>query len=569
MTQSLVFRQKQTTQIRAVAHASVTLAAVWALSLPACASRGMQQQAITGGASGTVDTGGVLGSTATTNAGTASGSGAAALSSGGRIAAAGSGGAAGTSTRTVGPARGPAGAGATGGAGTGGAAGAGSGGTAAAVGGDTGWVTVHNDFFWYDVSGNRINVRSGTLRKFGELWYWYGAANGLRDQTCYTSPDLIHWTSKGVVLHLTVETNRMDVLYNAATQTYVMFMKYNGNGASLGIATASVPEGPYTFMSQTMVDNARMGDMSVFQDDDGQAYLAYVSWAISTNGSHGIYRMSPDYLKLDKRIAYWMSGGREATHIFKRDGVYYYGTSQTAGIDPSATQYYMASSLSGPWAASVGLMTPGSTSTYETQCDFVVPFAGSQGTFYMYDGDRWKQNAGSQGDYVWLPIDFDAKGLPSMRYYQDWDFNPARGTWRTFDPTRDLARGKTATASSASGTNTAASVTTTTTSKDYSATRWQSAAGDPQWIMVDLGAPTEIDRVILKWHFNYGRAFSIQVSTDAMSWMPVYTTTKGTSYSVTDATFSKTSARYVRMNGTQAGTQNGYSLFSFMVLDDP
>jgi hypothetical protein len=434
--------------------------------------------------------------------------------------------------------------------------------------GGTAWVTVHNDFFWYDVDGNLINVRSGTLRRFGGLWYWFGAANGLRDQTCYSSPDLVHWTYKGVALHLTVETNRMDVLYNAATQGYVMFLKYNGNGASLGIATATTPEGPYTFISQMMVDGALIGDMSIFQDDDGQAYLAYVSWAISTNGSHGIYRMSADYLTLDKRMFYWTTGGREAPHIFKRNGVYYYGTSRTANIDPSSTQYYTASSLTGPWSAPIGLGTPGSTTTYETQCDFVLPFAGTQGTFYMYDGDRWIQTGGCQGDYVWLPMDFDAQGVPSMGYYQDWDFNPTAGTWRAFDPARDLARGRNATASSAAGANAAQNVTAATTYQTYAATRWESVASDPQWIMVDLGASTEIDRVILKWHFDYAKAFSVQVSTDATSWTTVYSTTKGAAYSVTDATFGRTSARYVRMNGMQRGTQNGYSLFSFMVLDD-
>jgi hypothetical protein len=43
----------------------------------------------------------------------------------------------------------------------------------------------------------------------------------------------------------------------------------------------------------------------------------------------------------------------------------------------------------------------------------------------------------------------------------------------------------------------------------------------------------------------------------------------GASYSVTDITFAKTTARYVRMDGTQRGAANGYSLFAFMVLDDP
>jgi hypothetical protein len=502
-------------------------------------------------------TGGSLGGNGGPTIGGTGGSGSPSTGSSGSPSTRAIGGSGSPSTRATG------GSGGSGGAigGSGGVTGSPAGSAGAASG--TEWVTIHNDFFWYDVDGKRINVRSGTLRRFGDLYYWYGAANGLRDQTCYTSPDLVHWTSKGIVLHLTVETNRMDVLYNAGTKTYVMFLKYNGNGANLGIATASAPEGPYTFLHQTLVDGAVMGDMSIYQDDDGQAYLAYVSWAISTNGSHGIYRMSSDFLTLDTRVFYWTRGGREAPHIFKRDGMYYYGTSRTAGIDPTA------SALAGPWSAPIEVSTPGSMTSFESQCDFVLPFAGTDGTFYMYDGDRWKQSGGSQGDYVWLPLEFDAKGVPSMTYYQDWDFNPNAGTWRPFDPARDLARGKTATASSTNSTNVAANVTKSTTSKDYTATRWESAASDPQWIMVDLGTSMEIDRVILKWHTNYARAFSLEVSTDATTWMAVYNTTKGASYSVTDVTFSNTSARYVRMNGSQRGTQNGYSLFSFMVLHDP
>jgi hypothetical protein len=87
--------------------------------------------------------------------------------------------------------------------------------------------------------------------------------------------------------------------------------------------------------------------------------------------------------------------------------------------------------------------------------------------------------------------------------------------------------------------------------------------------MVDLGSAMEINRVILKWYTDYGKAFSIQVSTDSTTWTDVYSTTTGASYSVTDVTFAKTTARYVRMNGTKRGNQNGYSLFAFMVLNDP
>ena len=87
--------------------------------------------------------------------------------------------------------------------------------------------------------------------------------------------------------------------------------------------------------------------------------------------------------------------------------------------------------------------------------------------------------------------------------------------------------------------------------------------------MVDLGSVRALDRVILKWHTDYGKAFKIQVSGDATTWTDVYSTTVGAPYSVTDATFDRTTARYVRMYGSQRGTANGFSLFSFMVLNDP
>ncbi len=456
--------------------------------------------------------------------------------------------------------------------GAGGAAGGptGSGGTAVDGGvAASGWVTIHNDFFWYDLDGNLINVRSGALRKFGDLYYWYGGAPDDHNQNCYSSPDLVHWTYKGIVLKTTGDANRMDILYNASTKQYVIFLKYIGDGAYFGIATGSAPDGQFTFKSQTLVDGAVIGDMSTFEDDDGQAYLAYVWWGTGTNREHGIYRLSADYLTLDTRVYLWNVPSREAPHIFKRNGTYYYGTSRTAGIKPTATAYNTATNLAGPWSAATTLNTPGSTTSYETQDDFVFPFTGTQGTVYMYDGDRWLPTGGSQGDYVWLPMTFDAAGVPTMNYYQDWDLNVQTGAWRTFDPARNLALGKPATASSEMGTNVAAGVTKATTYQNYTATRWESAASDPQWIMVDLGTAQEIDRVVLKWYTDYGKAFQIQVSTDATSWTNVYSTTTGASYSVTDVTFAKTSARYVRMNGTQRGNQNGYSLFAFMVLDDP
>jgi hypothetical protein len=450
------------------------------------------------------------------------------------------------------------------------------------------WHTLHNDFYWLDQNGQRILTRSGCLCKFDGVYYWYGGTQTdlHRAQYCYTSTDLVHWISKGVVLNCSVEANRIDVLYNKTTRQYVMVLKYDGNGAHLGIATADKPEGPFTFKGQTLVDNARMGDSSVYVADDGKAYLCYVSWAVGTNAQHGIYLMSPDYLSLDRRVYLWDIRGREAPHIFTRNGIYYYGTSRTAGIESSGTSYYTAKDLSGPWSPATPVSTPGSTNSWDSQVDTIIPLKGTEGTVYLYFGDRWIKNLqqGRNGDYVLLPMEFDGDA-PILNYYQDWEINLDAGTWRKFDPSRNLAAGKAATASSEDGTHAAKHVTGPKTYRDYVNTYWQSGDGSNQWISVDLEKPTEINRVILKWNTNAAKEFKVQTSTNATAWTDVFSTNLGAPYTVTDETFKTTTARYVRMTATQKapiptvradmvrGGQietlpAGYSLFDFMVLKD-
>jgi hypothetical protein len=416
--------------------------------------------------------------------------------------------------------------------------------------------TIHNDFYWVDQNGARILTRSGCLRQFNGIFYWYGGnPRGFREQYCYTSTDLVHWTNQGVVLRNDPDANRIDVLFNDTTKQYVMFLKYDGNGAYLGIATAQKPEGPFTFKSKTLIDNARIGDMSIFEDDDGTAYLCYVSWAIGTNAQHGIYRMSKDYLTPDKRMYLWNIGGREAPHMFKRNGTYWYGTSKTAGIQSSGTSYYTATNLEGPWSPAQPLSTPGSKNSWDSQVDFVYPIKGTQGALYMFAGDRWVKDApqGRNGDYVWLPMEWDGD-TPMVNYDQDWELNLSTGTWRKFDPSRDLAAGKAATASSEEGDNVAKHVTDATTFQNYAQTHWDSAASDPQWIQIDLGAATQLNRVILKWNLNAAQEFKIQTSLNGTDWIDVFSTAKGSSFSVTDESFPTISARYVRMYGTKRAT---------------
>jgi hypothetical protein len=95
-------------------------------------------------------------------------------------------------------------------------------------------------------------------------------------------------------------------------------------------------------------------------------------------------------------------------------------------------------------------------------------------------------------------------------------------------------------------------------------TRWESTQGvDPQWVWVDLGAPSTVARIVLQWETASARSYQIQTSNDAANWTNIYTTTTGPGG--TETLTVSGSGRYVRMYGTVRNTGYGYSLWEFAV----
>jgi len=95
-------------------------------------------------------------------------------------------------------------------------------------------------------------------------------------------------------------------------------------------------------------------------------------------------------------------------------------------------------------------------------------------------------------------------------------------------------------------------------------TRWSSAFSDPQWIYVDLQATFSINRVKLNWEAAYGRSYQIQVSSNAVDWTTIYSTTTSTG-GIQDLTGLTGTGRYVRMYGTVRSGIYGYSLYELEV----
>ncbi len=95
-------------------------------------------------------------------------------------------------------------------------------------------------------------------------------------------------------------------------------------------------------------------------------------------------------------------------------------------------------------------------------------------------------------------------------------------------------------------------------------TRWSSSFSDPQWLAVDLGKPTLIDRVVLKWEAAFATAYEIQTSDDGTNWKEVASQPSSLGGEET-LRFSPVTTRWVRLFATKRATEFGVSLYEFEV----
>ncbi|MEU0403266.1 RICIN domain-containing protein, partial [Streptomyces sp. NPDC006197] len=102
--------------------------------------------------------------------------------------------------------------------------------------------------------------------------------------------------------------------------------------------------------------------------------------------------------------------------MFKRNGVYFLLTSWATGWAPNQQKYATATSVTGSWS---GLKDVGNSTTYRSQTAYVLPVQGTNGTSYLYMGDRWGNSMGGMVQdslYVWLPLKFPTKTTMTMDY---------------------------------------------------------------------------------------------------------------------------------------------------------
>ncbi|WP_138754449.1 immunoglobulin-like domain-containing protein [Paenibacillus sinopodophylli] len=366
--------------------------------------------------------------------------------------------------------------------------------------------TIRNGEFWYDDEGGMIQAHGGHIIKVEDTYYWFGEDKGhnsavLKGVSIYASKDLKSWEYRNTVLTpldhpelASAKIERPKILYNAKTGKYVLWGHWeesgNYNQANVIVAESDTVDGDYTYVNRFQPGGMQSRDFTVFQDDNGKAYLFSSS---NNNADMNVFRLTDDYLYLDEYLYTAFPGGkRESPAIVKKDGIYYMFTSGLSGWYPNQGMYATTTNIEDKNAWS-SLKKFGDPATYYTQSSFIVSVYGSETTSYVYVGDRWTPTALRESQYIWLPLQLD-NGLAELTYSEDWNLDAATGH---FETPKDLlvSQGKPVVASSsASGFGaSAANDGNYDTYYDSGTTAFGNT-----W-EVDLGKDFDLSRIDLSW----------------------------------------------------------------------
>jgi len=298
---------------------------------------------------------------------------------------------------------------------------------------------------------------------------------------CYSSDDLYHWKDEGICFRVSEDTTslivkgciieRPKVIYNGKTGKFVMWFHHELKGkgystALTGLAVAENITGPYHYVKslrpsagqwpENFSDDQRSAtvtadqlekgttewkeavreglfvrrdfeggqmsrDMTLFVDDDGRAYHIHAS---EDNQTLHISELSDDYQGFTRRYIRALPGeSNEAPAIFKYKEKYYMITSGCTGWKPNAARLSVADSVMGKWTF-IGNPATGDDCdiTFHSQSTYILPVHGYKDAF-IFMADRWDPDNAINGRYVWLPVLFNKKGQPWLKWMDEWDLS--------------------------------------------------------------------------------------------------------------------------------------------------
>lgn len=319
---------------------------------------------------------------------------------------------------------------------------------------------IRNDAVWRDTSGREIWCNGGHMVRHEATFHWVGyetAPNRPWHVKLYSSANLADWKFENDLMSqegafgICGWAGRPALLPNRKTGSYVILFEADSSQwkrHKVGFARCGTIGGKYELAAYRYPEGSRTtGDQSVYQEGD-DAYLVCtmdrdIGGRKYLNQSLAIFKLTPDYLEVEKKVFEGFDNvngntavvprdqsSREASHIVKVDGTYYWFSSGLEGWKSTATKYATAKSLAGPWSELKVLPTdPASPDSFNTQHDFVIPVSGSETTTWVYVGDRYSQWTGKgAGRNIFLPLLWK-DGAPVLKWLARWKIDVATGRY--------------------------------------------------------------------------------------------------------------------------------------------
>jgi hypothetical protein len=91
-------------------------------------------------------------------------------------------------------------------------------------------------------------------------------------------------------------------------------------------------------------------------------------------------------------------------------------------------------------------------------------------------------------------------------------------------------------------------------------TRWASKMEDPQWVWIDFGRDTKIQKLTIHWETAFGKEYEIYKSSDNENWELIFKETDSDG-GKDEIDFDELETRYFRIDFKKRGTQWGYSIW--------
>ena len=324
---------------------------------------------------------------------------------------------------------------------------------------------IDGTYYWY--GENKADALLGTTRMFG----------GVR---CYSSKDFYNWKDEGLLLapdeadplspiHYTQKLERPHIIRNPRTGKFILWAKSQADDGYFAIFQADRFKGPYTFVRNLQPEGYGVGDFDMYVDPQtGKGYV----WFERPHWELICAELTDDMTDVTDTFSEHFIGlkppfTREAPAHFQLGDKHYVFTSGTTGYTSNPSEVCVFTDPHGAYCTLGDLHVGDSTaSSFNSQITGVIRIPGKK-NLWVALADRWEpfttgsdfakrtfvakskayknyqvQDRKAKGveptvldrrydlvdmahavyhaGYVMLPITFDAKGMPTIHWRDEW-----------------------------------------------------------------------------------------------------------------------------------------------------